>query len=59
MKKVYVDPYINRQTGALKNLLGISDPAKLSKAEAKMTSINIRELNQDPVKGDFDFEHLV
>lgn len=58
MKKVYVDPYINRQTGTLKNLLGISDSVKLSEAEAKLSGIAIRKLNRDPIKGDFDFAHL-
>ena len=58
MKNMYIDPYINRQTGTLKNLLGISDSDKLSIAEAKITGVTIRELNKNHVKGDFDFTHL-
>lgn len=58
MKKIYVDPYIDRQTGTLKNLLGISDRVKLSEAEAKISGIAMRKLSQDLVKSDFDFAHL-
>lgn len=58
MKRVYVDPYINRQTGTLKNLLGITDNEELRRAEAEMTGILMRELNQNPIKGNFDFAHL-
>lgn len=58
MKKIYVDPYIDRQTGTLKNLLGISDRDKLSEAEAKISGIAMRKLSQDPVKSDFHFAHL-
>lgn len=58
MKKVYVDPYINPQTGTLKNLLGITNNEELRRTEAEMTGILMRELNQTPVKGNFDFAHL-
>lgn len=58
MKKVYADPYINRQTGVLKNLLGISDRDKLDVAEAKITGVAMRKLQNNPVQGDFDFAHL-
>ncbi|MBD5403013.1 hypothetical protein HDR58_09520 [bacterium] len=58
MKNEYTDPYINRQTGTLKNFLGISDNDKLQTAEAKITGIAMGRLNRDPVQGNFDFAHL-
>lgn len=58
MRKVYIDPYIDRNTGVLKNLLGISDREKLEKAESKFTSVALRELSQTPIQGDFTFAHL-
>ena len=39
---IFTDPYIDRQTGTLKNLLGITSQDKLSKAESKLTGITIR-----------------
>lgn len=56
--KVYVDPYINRNTGVLKNLLGISDKAKLQEAETQFTGLAMQELAKNPIKGKFDFVHL-
>lgn len=56
--KVYADPYINRNTGILKNLLGISDAAKLREAEAQLSGLAMRELAINPVEGKFDFAHL-
>lgn len=45
VKKIFLDPYVDRQTGTLKNLLGIS-------------GIAMRKLSQDPVMSDFHFAHL-
>ena len=56
--KEYVDPYINRNTDVLKNLLGISDKAKLQEAETQFTGLAMRELAKNPIKGKFDFAHL-
>lgn len=58
MKRVYVDPYINRQTGTLKNLFGITDNEELRRTEAEITGLAIRKLNTNPIKGNFDFAHL-
>ena len=58
MKKVYIDPYINRQTGILRNNLGITDNEELRKTESELTGIAMRRLNQTPIQGNFDFAHL-
>ena len=58
MKKAYVDPYINRQTGILKNNLGITDNEELRKTESEITGVAMRQLSQIPVQGDFTFAHL-
>lgn len=58
MKKAYVDPYINRQTGILKNNLGITDKEELCRTEAEITGVAMRKLQNNPVQGDFDFAHL-
>lgn len=56
--KVNVDPYIDRKSGILKNKAGIKDKKELDKLEADYTSISLKKLTLNPVKGDFDFEHL-
>ena len=56
--KIYFDPYINRQTGVLKNNLDIADNEELRRAEAEISGIVMRGLTQNPVEGDFDFAHL-
>lgn len=56
--KVNVDPYIDRKSGILKNKAGIKDKKELDKLEADYTSISLKKLTINPVKGDFDFEHL-
>lgn len=58
MKKIQGDPYINRETGILKNLINIADKDELHKAEAVLTGIRMKELIETPVKGDFNFKHL-
>ena len=58
MKKVYVDPYINRQTGILRNNLGIADNEELRETESEITGVAICRLHQTPIQGNFDFAHL-
>lgn len=58
MSVIYVDPYIDRNTGTMKNPLGITNQEELSETEAELTGITIRELSRDPIKGNYDFEHL-
>jgi len=52
------DPYIDSETGVLKNLLGISSSKELENAEADITAAVIASLPDEPALGDFDLEHL-
>lgn len=56
--KAYIDPYIDKKAGVLKNLLGITDKEQLRVAEANLTGLSIREISINSVEGRFDFEHL-
>lgn len=56
--KAYIDPYIDKRTGLLKNKLGIIDAEELHKAEADLTGLSIKEISLNPVEGKFDFSHL-
>ena len=50
------DPYINRQTGIFRNLLGIDQKLALENAEAQITSVEISALliDNSSVVVDFD-----
>ena len=50
--------YFYEGTEVLKNLLDIRDEKKLSDTERSLVSVRISEINQAPVKGNFDFKHL-
>lgn len=45
-------------SSVLKNRLNITDANELFEAEKELTAIRLRELQEKPVKGNFDFEHL-
>ena len=45
-------------TGALRNKLGITDPAALSRAATDSTAIRLAELHATPLRGGFDSTHL-
>ena len=45
-------------TGVLKNKLGITDPAALSRAATDSTALRLAELQTTPVRGCFDSAHL-
>ena len=45
-------------TGALRNKLGITDPAALSRAATDSTAIRLAELYATPLRGGFDSTHL-
>ena len=45
-------------TGVLRNKLGITDPAALSRAATDSTSLRLAELHSSPVRGGFDSTHL-
>jgi cell filamentation protein len=44
--------------GTLRNLLGLTDANALGLAEATLTALRIAELNDHPLTGRFDLEHL-
>jgi len=57
------NPYLIQGTGidtpaVLKNKLGITDAAELSKKDDQMTSIRMGQLAKDPNQGKFDLKHL-
>lgn len=53
-----LDPYVYPGTDILKNILGIHDQQVLDDAEADYVSLRLRELAENPLKGDYDFRHL-
>jgi fido (protein-threonine AMPylation protein) len=52
------DPYLDPESGVLKNRLGISDEATLEQAEAALVATRSFELSLAPLKGLFDLAHL-
>jgi len=52
------DEYVDAETGALKNLLGIRDQGLLDVAEANLVATRSTELSLFPVSGQFDLAHL-
>ena len=45
-------------TGVLRNKLGITDPAALSRAATDSTALRLAELHASPIRGGFDSTHL-
>ena len=52
------DPYIDPETGILRNLFGAADMKILDQIEAEITVAVIATLNEHPILGSFDLEHL-
>jgi cell filamentation protein len=52
------DPYIDPETGILRNLFGVKDLKTLDQIEAEITVAVIATLNEHPISGNFDLEHL-
>lgn len=52
------DPYIDPDTGILRNLLSLTKIEELEKAEADITTSAILDLTKHPVPGNFDLAHL-
>jgi cell filamentation protein len=52
------DPYIDPQSGVLRNRFGLADQQSLDLAEADAVSIRLILLQLNPLKGNFDSEHL-
>lgn len=53
-----LDPYVYPGTDILKNTLDIHDRRALDDAEADYVSLRLRELAENPLRGDYDFKHL-
>ncbi len=52
------DPYVDPQSGILKNKFGLTDQASLDRAEADAVAVRSILLQGNPLKGDFDSQHL-
>ena len=52
------DPYLYPNTEVLKNKLGEMNNEKLNTIEAEYTSTRLKEIIYNPIKGNFDFDHL-
>jgi Fic/DOC family len=53
-----IDPYIDPQSGVLRNRFGLADQQSLDRAEANAVSIRSILLQLNPLEGNFDSEHL-
>jgi len=52
------DPYVDLQTGILKNKLEIIDQNLLDTVERQLTTLRIKELAEKPFRGKFNFAYL-
>lgn len=52
------DPYLYPNTEVLKNKFSVIDNEKLNTIEAEYTSTRLKEIIENPIKGNFDLDHL-
>ena len=52
------DPYLDLDTGVLRNRLGIGDREELARAEAALTASRLYDLQRGHLPGRYDLEHL-
>jgi cell filamentation protein len=52
------DPYLDPASGVLRNLLGITDPAELARAEAALSASRLIDLELRRLPGRYDLAHL-
>jgi cell filamentation protein len=52
------DPYLDLDSGVLRNRLKITDRAELARAEAELTGLRLFELQAVDLPGSFDLTHL-
>jgi cell filamentation protein len=52
------DPYLDRASGVLRNLLGIADAHELSQVEAALTASRLVDLERRRLPGRYDLAHL-
>lgn len=53
-----IDPYTINDSECLVNLLGLTDTQSLNDAEAKLSSLNMADLEANPIPPDYTVEHL-
>lgn len=54
----HTDPYIDPETGILRNLRGITDESILSQVEAGAVALRTLDLRMEPLPGNFDLAHI-
>ena len=52
------DIYCYPSTSVLRNKLGLTDQDQLDQFEAEITALRLVELQENPIKGHFDLDHL-
>jgi cell filamentation protein len=52
------DPYIDKETGVLSNLLGITSQEELDRQESNFSFLRSAQLHEQSIDGNFDFAHL-
>jgi cell filamentation protein len=52
------DPYLDLQSGVLRNRLGVTDIKQLRQVEAELTASRIYDVIRDPIPGAYDLAHL-
>jgi len=52
------DPYLDPQSGILRNRFGVTNQESLDRAEADVVALRSILLQNNPLKGNFDSEHL-
>lgn len=52
------DPYLDLDTGVLRNRLGITDRAELARAESELTGLRLVDLERTDLPGHHDLVHL-
>lgn len=52
------DPYLDLNSGVLRNRLGVTDPEQLARAEATLTTLRTYELRRSDLSGSYDLPHL-
>lgn len=54
----HTDPYIDPETGILRNLRGITDESKLNQVEAGAVGLRTLDLRIQPLTGSYDLTHI-
>lgn len=53
-----LDPYVDPESGVLRNRLGITDPERLREVEAGLTAAALADLGTRVLAGAYDLDHL-